>query len=133
MSKATNLDISSPIFKSNPYTTFGQLRTESPVSQIRLPDGRSAWIITRYAEAEMVLRDRRFQLKITNVLPPEELGPHAALLKVLGPGSELSFMGSSLLASDPPEHTRLRALVNLSFTPRLIEGWRERIQVITNE
>src|SRR6266550_22278 len=98
MSKATNLDISSPILKSNPYTIFGQFRTESPVSQIKLPDGRPAWIITRYAEVEMVLRDQRFQLKITNALPSEELGPHAALLKVLGPGSELSFLHSSLLA-----------------------------------
>jgi cytochrome P450 len=38
-----------------------------------------------------------------------------------------------MLNADPPDHTRLRSLVNLSFTPRLIEQWRERIQAIANE
>ena len=42
-------------------------------------------------------------------------------------------MNRHMLSADPPDHTRLRALVNLSFTPRLVEQWRARIQAITDE
>jgi cytochrome P450 len=42
-------------------------------------------------------------------------------------------MNTHMLSFDPPDHTRLRALVNISFTPRLVEQWRERIQAIANE
>jgi len=38
-----------------------------------------------------------------------------------------------MLSSDPPDHTRLRGLVNKAFTPRMIEQWRTRIQEITDE
>src|SRR5260370_8617729 len=38
-----------------------------------------------------------------------------------------------MLRLDPPEHMRLRSLVSFSFTPRLVEEWRGRIQEITNE
>lgn len=38
----------------------------------------------------------------------------------------------SLLVADPPEHPRLRRLVSRAFTPRAIEGLRDRVQEITN-
>jgi cytochrome P450 len=43
------------------------------------------------------------------------------------------MMNTHMLSFDPPDHTRLRALVNISFTPRLVEQWRERVQAIANE
>jgi cytochrome P450 PksS len=38
-----------------------------------------------------------------------------------------------MLDLDPPDHTRLRALVHKAFTPRLIENLRGRIREITDE
>jgi cytochrome P450 PksS len=38
-----------------------------------------------------------------------------------------------MLSKDPPDHTRLRALVSQAFTPRLIEQMRDRIQTITDQ
>ncbi|MEE3752634.1 cytochrome P450 [Mycobacterium intracellulare] len=38
----------------------------------------------------------------------------------------------SMLVVDPPEHARLRRLVSRAFTPRAIDGLRDRIQEITN-
>ncbi len=37
----------------------------------------------------------------------------------------------NMLDLDPPDHTRLRALVHKAFTPRLVELLRERIQRLT--
>src|SRR6185312_62945 len=39
----------------------------------------------------------------------------------------------TLVNVDPPDHTRLRALVSKAFTPRLIEQMRQRVQALTNE
>ncbi|WP_052569323.1 cytochrome P450 [Ktedonobacter racemifer] len=50
---------------------------------------------------------------------------------------ELDFiargLSQSLVASDVPDHTRLHSLMNLSFTPRLIEQWHEHVQAIIDE
>ena len=34
---------------------------------------------------------------------------------------------------DPPDHTRLRTLVNKAFTPRVVEGLRDRVQGVCDE
>jgi cytochrome P450 PksS len=39
----------------------------------------------------------------------------------------------TMLHMDPPDHTRLRALVSKAFTPKLIEQMRERVQRLTDE
>ncbi|MBV9893908.1 MAG: cytochrome P450, partial [Chloroflexi bacterium] len=39
----------------------------------------------------------------------------------------------SMLVSDPPDHTRLRALVQKAFTPRMVEQLRPRIIAIVGE
>lgn len=38
-----------------------------------------------------------------------------------------------MLFKDPPDHTRLRTLVNKAFTPRVVESLRTRIQAIVDE
>jgi cytochrome P450 len=41
-----------------------------------------------------------------------------------------SILGSRMLLSDPPKHTRLKAIVNKAFSPRMIEGRRTSIERI---
>lgn len=124
-----DLDLTSAVFKANPFPTFAHLRLNAPVSLLSSEQGQQTWLITRYQEAELVLRDERFaknrrsvaSLNTGHVREQDARPASAADLVTLGMGK-----------FDPPDHTRLRSLVNLSFTPRLVEQWRERIQQITD-
>ncbi|MFL5629090.1 MAG: cytochrome P450 [Ktedonobacteraceae bacterium] len=134
MAQPEELNLNSPGFKANPYPAFAQLRSHDPVHQILMPGGRTAWLITRYEDADDILKDQRFVKDVRHALSPEELAqrfPWAQMQPQVQPVH--NFLSHHMLNSDPPDHTRLRALVNISFTPRLVEQWRERIQAITNE
>lgn len=122
-----NLDLVSPSFKANPYPTYARLRAESPVARIRLPDGREAWLVSRYEDAALVLKDGRFSKDRRRVSTPHRLPIEQFIAPLIGP---LQF---TMLDLDAPDHTRLRALVHKAFTPRLIERLRERIQALADQ
>lgn len=130
MNQPQEFDLTSPAFKANPYPAFAELRAYDPLHKITMQNGHSAWLVTRYQDAEKLLRDERFVKSIRNALTPEE---QAQQQSVLSQQSEFGFLSQHMLNADPPDHTRLRSLINLSFTPRLVEQWRERIQALTDE
>lgn len=129
MTQSSDLNITSSAFKENPYSTFTEMRTHNPIQKAPMPGGREAWLITDYSAADSALRDPRFVKDINSVLSPEEVEKY---FPPQVPGQQPMF-AEQMLNTDPPKHTRLRSLVNLTFTPRLIEHMRERIQVIANE
>jgi cytochrome P450 len=117
-------DVRDPAFLANPYPVFKQIRAAAPVW--KAPFGR--WFLTRYDDCNLLLRDRRFG---KDYVDPE------ALMRRFGPTAptdsaviELSHM---MLMRDPPDHTRLRGLVNKAFTARRIEALRERVRDIAND
>jgi cytochrome P450 len=125
MSQSTEVNITSSAFKANPYPAFARLRAYDPVHQLTSSNGQSTWLITRYTDAEVVLRDERFVKVRQNGLLPEE--------PIHTPASATDLMSMGMIDFDPPDHTRLRSLVSLSFTPYVVERWRGRIQEITDE
>ncbi len=128
------INLASPDFKADPYPAFAQTRTEDPVHQVTLAGNRKGWLITRYDDADLVLRDPRFVKDVRHALTPEEIAKQFPWQEEQNQahGAVISF-NRNMLGYDPPDHTRLRALVNITFTPRLIEQWRNRIQTIANE
>lgn len=128
MSQSTELDLASASFKANPYPLYARLRAYEPVYKFSSAHGQSTWLITRYTDAEFVLRDERFVKDRQHIASPER----AAHLSN-SPASANDLMSMSMVDFDPPDHTRLRTLINPFFTPRQIESWRERIGQITNE
>ncbi len=126
MKTLANIDILEPAFIANPYPTFKLLRTESPVHPITLRDGSRAWLITRYDDAVLVMQDRRFVKDLRQILTPEEVAkmPYQQEL--------LSLLSNTMLDFDPPNHTRLRVLVQKAFSPRMIEQLDSRIQEIAD-
>lgn len=109
----------SPEFTRNPYPAYERLREEDPVHQVRFPDGQLSWLVTRYADAEAVLKDPRFIKDFSKLFG--------------GSMDEMSVFAQNMLFSDPPDHKRLRGLAQKAFTPKMIEGMKPRIQEITDE
>jgi cytochrome P450 len=126
------LDFRSPAFRANPYPFYERMRAEEPVSRHE-ERGVRLWLLTRWADVAGVLRhpgasvDRPFQPRPTP-LPPgvrvETLHPLARALRALS---------RVMLFRDPPDHTRLRGLVNKAFTPRVVERLRPRIDSVVEE
>ena len=93
---------------SDPYHTYHQLRSRDPVHRMRL---LNAWVLTRYEDVDMVLRDHRRFFK----------------------NDGLDDEYRSMLQHDPPDHTRLRSLVSKAFTPRAVRELHPRVQRIVDE
>src|SRR5262245_40111765 len=129
---ADPINIGSREFKADPYPFYARLRAEAPVYRVRIPGGETAWLITRYDDVAMVLNDERFMKNWSNAATPaQKANPILArkLLRLIW----LRWLQRSMLHLDPPDHTRLRALVNKAFTPRLIERMRDRIQALADK
>lgn len=107
-----------PEFIADPYPFYHRLRAEDPVH--RTPMG--FWVLTRYDDVVTVLHDQRFGRK----------GFEPLLAALFRSGSEQPGLVTSMLFRDPPDHTRLRALVSKAFTPRVVEGMRPHIQEIAD-
>ncbi len=119
-------DLFSLAFKANPFATFARMRRDDPIYAHRSPDGSIIWYITRFEEVTAVLKDNdHFVKDVRNTLPPDAQKPRKSSLNRL--------INENMLFADPPDHTRLRALVNQAFTPRRVEQLAGRVQQITNE
>jgi cytochrome P450 PksS len=120
MSQIPQLDLATPQFKSNPYPYYARLREEAPVfrTTVHFPSRGSAWLVTRYDDVAAVLKDSRFA--------KDPLRGGANVGQPWIPGL-LRPMTRNMLDLDAPDHTRLRALVQKAFTPRLIEQLCGRI------
>ena len=105
-----------PEFIADPYPTYHRLRAEDPVHHSPL----GFWVLTRYQDVVAALRDPRLVKE-----------PIAAFVAARF-GAAMPAMGLSMLDRDPPDHTRLRGLVNKAFTPRVVEALRPHIQKIVD-
>jgi cytochrome P450 PksS len=121
------VNIASPEHKANPYPFYARLRAEAPVSPVTLPDGRTAWLVTRYDDVVLALKDPRLAKDQFRVLSPEQLGKQPWIPALFKP------LAHNMLDMDEPDHTRLRLLVQKAFTPRLIEQMRDRIQALSDQ
>jgi pimeloyl-[acyl-carrier protein] synthase len=107
-----------PEFHANPYPFYRALREKDPLHQSPM----GFWVLTRYDDVVTSLRDPRFGRD----------GFAPLLEAIYGPEHASGNLPRSMLMRDPPDHTRLRALVNKAFTPRVIEGMRTHIQAIVD-
>ncbi len=111
-----DFDPSSEGFRRNPYPYYSQLRKLGPVHY--LPRTGSYWFLS-HAGASRILTDKRFGKRVDPVSPQSE-----------GDLEPMEVFGRTMLFVDPPDHTRLRGLVNMAFTPKMVESMEPRIREI---
>ena len=118
-------DLFSQDFKVNPYPTFARMRREAPVYAHQSPGGQTIWYITRYDDVVAVLKDTEHFVKdIHNVEPAAAASSTPNIHQAIN---------QNMLFSDPPQHTRLRALVNQAFTSRRVAQMAGQIRATADK
>ncbi|MFF7728914.1 cytochrome P450 [Streptomyces sp. NPDC008001] len=107
---------------TDPYGTYARLREAGPVHRFTGPDGRPAWLVTRYEDVRRALADPRLSLDKRNAAP----GNYAGF-------SLPPALDKNLLNMDPPDHTRIRRLVVKAFTPGRVDKLRAPVRRIAGE
>ena len=111
-----------PAVRRDPYALYARGRSEFPAFQHEgLPIALTS--IFRYAEIQAMLRDH--ELFSNDFAETFELSPEIAEFGNPGP--------PSMIATDPPVHTRLRGLVNKAFTPRIVRQLEPRLRSVAHE
>ncbi|MCK2213960.1 cytochrome P450 [Actinomadura sp. ATCC 31491] len=113
-----------PDFVAHPYRVYDELRREAPVCWFE-PTGQ--WLISRHADVNALLRDRRLGRSYLHAATHEEFGRQPE------PEFQEPFwrvIRAGMLDVEPPVHTRLRRLVSKAFTPRMVESLRPRVRAI---
>ena len=117
------IDPRDPAYLADPYPTYRRLRQEAPVHWWE--QGR-AWLLSRYADVESVLKDSRFSADMR----------HWRLYQGQNEGLPRELIDSAehgLFQASPADHTRIRKLVMPSFTPRAAAKREQLVQDVVDE
>lgn len=113
----------------DPYPAYAYLREHDPVHWNPM---FNCFTLTRYDDVNMVFSDyKRFSSDIWSRVPEffvDEDEESMRYLKQIVP-----FLAYNLQGMDPPGHTRQRTLMMKTFTPRMIESFRPRVQKLVDE
>jgi len=112
-----------PRFFADPYPTYARLRNAAPVQQVPTGSaGRFSYLVTGYAEAREAFTDPRLSKNTARFfagrLSDRDLHP---------------AVSQNMLATDPPEHARLRALVTKAFSTGAVAKLRPCIAGLVDE
>ncbi len=126
-----------PAILSNPYSIYALLRDEAPAH--RVPD-LDLWVLSRNDDVVAALRNPGVFSSAGGMGLLRGAGPEGPLRDFIRsrqpPFGDLSFEEiaelRSLIASDPPEHTRIRKLANRGFAPKDVARLEPRIRKIVD-
>lgn len=146
--KRVAINFQDPEFRASAYELYEDLREQGPVTRVRVlrggeteDDSRAlprtglfaseSSLVTHYDEGVEALLDNRFTVDPSKVLSPEQ---QAAMAEEVANAPKIArALRRNLLTLDPPDHTRLRKLVQPSFTGRAMASLDARIQKITDD
>jgi cytochrome P450 len=101
-----------PRYRADPYPRYALVRDHTPL----YPMGPGMFLATRYRECSTVLTDPAWGHGYEDGINPFRPG--------VAPGE----VPGSMLRMDPPDHSRIRGMVNKFFTPRNVGNLRPRIE-----
>jgi cytochrome P450 len=118
MSAVADFDLQNPELVANPYEIFIRLREPQ---KLLWSDRLNIWLAPTYDLANATLRARTLGRIYQDRLPQNEW-------------EVFNWLHSeSILDSEPPKHTRLRALIQKAFTPGRIESMRPNVEQLCAE
>ncbi|HEV2639443.1 MAG TPA: cytochrome P450 [Actinocrinis sp.] len=120
LSEPISLPLPEPPSIYEPLPLLIDLQRDQPVVEVRQADGTPAWLVSRYADVRVALKDHRFSREI-------ERADHTPVAELGGLETE------SLMGMDPPKHTRMRSIVAHAFTPRRVERIRPAVRAMVDE
>ncbi|MEA1903140.1 MAG: cytochrome P450 [Actinomycetota bacterium] len=101
-----------------PHAAFRRLREDDPVAWIDEEDGAGFWAVTKHADIIEISRDYK-RFSAARGIRIEEMAPDEMEAR------------RTLMEMDPPEHTRLRRLVQPGFTPKVVATYEEAFRRLT--
>ncbi|MGW2199993.1 cytochrome P450, partial [Streptosporangium sp. NPDC001682] len=104
----------------DPPPTLRAKQQEGPLAKVRLWDGSTPWLVTRYAEQRALLADPRVSADVTRPGYPSSAP--------VNDSSKVSF-----ILMDDPEHARLRRMVTAPFAIRRVAALRPAVQKIADD
>ena len=107
-----------PEVRANPYSLYTELREKWRICQV---DPGGFWAVSRHGDIQYVLSN------------PELFSSAGLRALLLPPWLGRNPLAESLLALDPPAHTRLRSMVAHAFGPRAIARMEPRVRAIARE
>lgn len=110
-----NPNLMSPALRADPYPLYAELRRDRPICQVE-PGG--AWAVSRYSDVLAILRD------------PARFSSQGFQAAWQPPWVGYNPLANSVLAMDPPGHTRLRALVMRAFHSRSISRLERPLRLV---
>jgi cholest-4-en-3-one 26-monooxygenase len=123
----TQLDFSDPDLYADglPLEQWALLRRTAPVWWNDVPDGEGFWVVSRHAE-------------VLEVSHKPQIFSSNAKTALLRPGrgatpESIEFQKLMMLNMDPPQHTKLRSIVQRVFTPRAVSALTPRLQEFTDD
>lgn len=116
-----------PLFYNNPYPYYDELRRKVPIFYWE-EFGFTCFVA--HEDVDALFRDRRLGRQILHLATREELGwpPERQELRPFYDVDDYS-----ILELEPPDHTRIRGLIQKAFMARQIERLRERTAVLTHQ
>jgi cytochrome P450 len=120
-----DLDLKSPANVADPFPLYRWLRDHEPVHWSEALHG---WVVTRYDDVlEIFQRPELFSSDRFRRVDPRYTSGRSEF------GAIANVLADWLVFRDPPDHTRLRALLQRSFTPRQLDKNRGRIQATIDD
>jgi cytochrome P450 len=98
------------------------LQAQAPIARVRLWDGSTPWVLTRYADQRALLNDPRVSADITCPGYPQQSASFR----------ERKTQAPTFVNMDDPEHARLRRMVTAPFAIKRVEALRPAIQRIVD-
>ena len=115
-----------PSSRAEPHAIYARMRAAGRLHRLIHPRlDVPIWVAVRYDDCVELLKDPRL-IRDFRKLPDEVRRRYFPL------SDRTTFMDQHMLDADPPDHTRLRAIVQRAFSPRMMEGLRPRIQAIAD-